>query len=206
MAEVVTRGSGEHEQIADRAELQVTFAASGVNRTAAVAELGSRVLPMEPVFGTEGVELRSRRMAVHSTWEGKRCTGCRAQLSVTLRVHRLGALEGLLDAVVTAEPESVHGPSWQLADDTGAVAVAQRHAVADARRRAEGYAAALGARLGPLQSISDTGAERPMARMAVEHAGHDSTPSGPPSVADLGLEPTPVTVTATCTTVWTLHD
>jgi uncharacterized protein YggE len=197
MAEVVTRGSGEHEQIADRAELRVTFAAEGADRSTAVAELGSRVQPAEPALAGEGLEVRSRNMAVHSAWEGKRRTGCRARLSITIRVHRLDVLEGLLDALLSAEPESLHGPSWQLADDSAATAVAQQRAVDEARRRAEGYAAALGARLGTLQSISDSGTERPMARMATET-------TSAPDVAELGLQPAPVTVTAACTTVWTL--
>lgn len=200
MAEVVTRGSGEHEQIADRAELRVTFAAHGADRGTAVAELGARVQSAEPALAGDGVEVRSRRMAVQTAWEGKRRTGCRAQLSITIRVHRLDVLEGTLDALLGAEPESLHGPSWQLADDSEATAIAQQRAVEEARRRAEGYAAALGARLGTLQSITDAGTERPMARMAME----STTAAGSPNVAELGLEPAPVTVTAGCTTVWTL--
>lgn len=202
MAEVVTRGSGEHEQIADRAELRVTFAADGVDRSSAVAELGSRVQPAEPALAADGVEVRSRTTAVRSAWEGKRRTGCRAQLRVTVRVHRVDVLEGLLDALLGAEPESLHGPSWQLADSSAATAVAQQRAVDEARRRAEGYAAAIGARLGALQSINDATTERPMARMATE----TSTTTGSPNVAELGLVPAPVTVTAACTIVWTLLD
>ncbi|MQA17044.1 MAG: DUF541 domain-containing protein [Pseudonocardiaceae bacterium] len=182
------------------AEVRVTFAARGADRSSAVEGLGARVQPAEQALSTDGVEVRSRRMAVNTAWEDNRRAGCRAQLTVTLRVHRIEALEGLLDALVGAEPESLHGPSWQLADDSEAVVVAQERAVADARRRAEGYAAALGSRLGPLQSISDTGVERPVARMAAETGG------GQPNVAELGLEPTPVTVSAACTTVWSLLD
>lgn len=200
MAEVVTRGSGEHEQIADRAELRVTFAAEGADRSTAVAELGTRVQPAEPALAGDGVTVRSRRVAVQTAWEGKRRTGCRAQLAITIRVDDVDVLENLLDALLAAEPESLHGPSWQLADDSAPTAIAQQRAVAEARRRAEGYAAALGARLGALHSISDTGTERPMARMAT------TTAAGPPNVAELGLQPAPVTVTAACTTVWTLLD
>lgn len=200
MAEVVTRGSGEHEQIADRAQVQVTFATRGADRATAVAALGSRVQRVEPMFGTEGVEVRSRRMEVQTAWENRRRTGCSAWLVVTLRVQRVDVLEDLLDALVAAEPESLHGPHWELDDDSEAVAFAQQRAVADARRRAEGYAAALGARLGPLQSISE--AERPEYR-AVALSARSAEATG---IAELGLEPTPVTVSVTCTAVWTLLD
>lgn len=203
MADVVTRGTGEHEVIADQAELWVSFAGRGADRPGAVAELGSRVAPAEPLFTMPGVEVRTRRMAVHTAWEDRRKAGCRAELSITLRVHELDVLEELLGALVAADPESLHGPMWRLADETAATELAQRHAVEDARRRAAGYAAALGARLGPLVSISDAGLERPMHREVTLAA---AAPAAAPTIQDLGLEPAPVTVTVACTTVWTLLD
>ncbi|MGI9063166.1 MAG: SIMPL domain-containing protein [Pseudonocardiaceae bacterium] len=200
MAEVVTRGTGEHEQLADRAVVRVSFAARGADRAAAVAALGSRVEPVEAVLAGDGVEVRSRRVDVHTAWERTRRVGCTAQLSVVLRLTRVDVVEGLLQSLVTAEPESLSGPHWELTDDSGAVAVAQQRAVADARRRAEGYAAALGARLGPLQRLSEP--EQPHYG-GVALAARSAEPGG---VVELGLEPTPVTVTVTCTTVWTLLD
>lgn len=202
MADVVTRGTGEHEQIADRAELRVTFAARGADRAAAVAALGTQVDRVEPALHRDGIEVRERRVAVHTAWERHRRTGCHAQLTVVLRVSRVDVLEGLLEALVAAEPESLNGPLWELTDEAAAVAVAQQRAVADARRRAEGYAAALGARLGPLQRLSES--EQPQYRgvaLAARSAPAEST-----GVAELGLEPIPVTVSVTCTTVWTLLD
>lgn len=204
MADVVTRGNGEHEEIADRAELWMSFAGRGADRSGAVSQLGQRVAPAEAVFAAPGVEVRTRRMTVHTAWEDRRRAGCRAELSLTLRVDDLDRLEDLLAALVAAEPDSLHGPIWQLTDETTATEIAQRHAVEDARRRAEGYAAALGARLGPLLSISDTGVERPMAREMTFAAA--TAPASVPAIEDLGIEPAPVTVTVGCTTVWTLLD
>lgn len=199
MAEVVTRGTGEHEQIADRAQLWATFAADGPDRARAVAELGQRVSSVEPVFDADGVEVRSRRMRVRTAWENRKRAGARAELAVTMRIGRVDVLEWVLDSLVTAEPAGLGGPHWQLSDDTEATVQAQQRAVADARRRAEGYAAALGARLGPLQSLSEP--EQPGSGGIALAAARSAETSG---VVELGLEPTPVTVTVHCTTVWAL--
>jgi uncharacterized protein YggE len=71
--------------------------------------------------------------------------------------------------------------------------------VADARDRAEGYAAALGGTLGALRRLSEAPehvAAPAMMRMARAEAA--------PDVRELGLEPEPVRVTAHCTTTWEL--
>ncbi|MBY8849372.1 SIMPL domain-containing protein [Saccharothrix sp. MB29] len=88
-----------------------------------------------------------------------------------------------------------------------AVAEAQGGAVADARRRAEGYARALGARLGPLRLLADGDAETQWAvesRAAV--AGYGGSPGVPPQVDQLSLEAQRITVTVRCTATWALLD
>ena len=61
-----------------------------------------------------------------------------------LRLDDVGALEEVLAALVASEPAALNGPTWLLADPAAARRAAQERAVADARDRAEGYAAALG--------------------------------------------------------------
>lgn len=200
--EIVTEGTGWHEQLADRAELQVGYAGSGRDRSAAVAALGTRVAAAEPAFGLRGVTVLHRRLSVHDQWRGNRVVGCRATEDLTLRLDDVGALEEVLAAVVASEPATLHGPQWQLADPAAARRRAQGHAVADGRDRAEGYAAALGGRLGGLLRLSEAagGGAEPrafaMAAMAREAAA--------PDVRELGLEPEPVRVTVRCTTSWEL--
>ena len=199
-AEILTEGSGWHEQLADRAELQVSFTGRGRDRSAAVAELGSRVQAAAPALTLPGLEVRHRRLNVHDEWRGRKVVGCRAGETFVIRFVEVGALERALVLLVAAEPTTVDGPSWHLSDPAAARRVAQERAVTDARDRAEGYAAALGARLGPLRRLSEVGEPAaPLAyRMAAraEVAGDD--------VRELGLEPEPVRVTVRCTTTWTL--
>ncbi|HEV7933296.1 MAG TPA: SIMPL domain-containing protein, partial [Actinomadura sp.] len=83
-----------------------------------------------------------------------------------------------------------------------ALAAAQREAVRDARRRAEGYAAALGGRLGALRRLSESDG-RGVPMMAMRAAAAEGGPDV--DVHDLELEPEPVRVTARCTTTWVLE-
>jgi uncharacterized protein YggE len=196
--EIVTEGSGWHEQPADRAELQVGYAGTGRDRSAAVAALGKQVAAAEPAFGLRGVTVLHRRLSVHDQWRGNRVVGSRATEDVTLRLDDVGALEEVLAALVASEPATLSGPNWQLKQPATARRTAQERAVADARDRAEGYAAALGGRLGALKRLSESvggGVEPRAFAMAREAA---------PDVCELGLEPEPVRVTVRCTTSWEL--
>jgi uncharacterized protein len=200
--EIVTEGSGWHEQSADRAELHVGYAGTGRDRSSAVAELGKRVAAAELAFGLRGVTVLHRRLSVHDQWRGNRVVGCRATEDVVLRLDEVGVLEEVLAAVVASEPATMHGPAWQLKEPGAARRTAQERAVADAHDRAEGYAAALGGRLGALRRLSEAagGGAEPRA-FAVAAMARESAP---PDVRELGLEPEPVRVTVRCTTSWEL--
>lgn len=200
--EVVTEGSGWYEQVADRAELSVGYAGTGRDRTAAVTELGKRVVAAEAAFVLRGVSVVHRRLSVHDQWRGNRIVGCRATEDVVLRLDDVHALEDVLAALVQSEPAALNGPNWSVTDPTTARRAAQERAVADARDRAEGYATALGGRLGPLLRLSegsDHGSPPREMRMMAARAEVAA-----PDVRELGLEPEPVRVTAHCTTTWTL--
>ena len=201
VTEIVTEGSGEAEAIADRAELSVRFSATGRQRAAAVKALGQQVAAAEPLFELPGVEVASRRLAVHTDWRNNRRVGSVASEDIALRIVDVEVLEDVLDRLIAAEPNNLFGPQWTLSDPSAAVRQAQRQAVADARRRAEGYAEALGSRLGRLLRLSEA-AEGPPVVLRTAMAA----PAGMAEVdsRQLGLDPEPVRVTVRCTTTWEL--
>jgi uncharacterized protein len=197
--EIVTEGNGWVEQPGDRAELDVGFTATGRTRSAAVDAL-ARQVGAAPL-AVEGVTVRHRRLWVHNEWRKERVVGCRAGEDVTLLVTDPAVLESVLSGLIAAEPTTLGGPRWVLADPVAARREAQVRAVADARDRALGYAAALGGRLGPLRRLTeatepDHGSPR-MFRMAAAEAA--------PDVRDLGLEPEPVRVSVRCVTGWSFE-
>ena len=199
MTEIVTEGSGWHEQLGDRAELDVTFTAVARTRSDAVHDLGRRMAAAEPALTRPGLQVRHRRMRVHNEWRGNKVIGCRAGEDLALVVTDVAELDAVLSALVGAEPTDLHGPRWVLEDPAAALREAQKRAVADARTRAEGYAAALGATLGPLLRLSE--APEHAAPVAYRMAAAESAG---PDVRALGLDPEPVRVTARCTTTWVL--
>lgn len=118
--------------------------------------------------------------------EQPRLTGYQVsnQLHIILEdVTRVGAA---LDALVSAGSNQMHGLSFSIKEPAPLLAKARAAAVADARLRAQQYAAAAGVTLGPVQSISESGGEppRPMYRMMAMAAQDSSVPvaSGEESV------------------------
>jgi hypothetical protein len=198
--EIVTEGTGWHEELGDRAELDAGFSAVARTRSDAVRDLGKQVAAAAAAFELPGLEVRSRRVWVHNEWRGNRVVGCRAGEYFQLLVTDVTALEPVLSALFGAEPTDLQGPRWVLADPAAARLAAQRNAVADARTRAEGYADALGGTLGPLRRLSEAPEHGAPAAYAMR-ARHEAAA---PDVRDLGLEPEPVRVTARCTTTWAL--
>ncbi len=199
--EIVTEGRGWHEQIGDHAELEVGLTATERTRDAAVTALGAKVAAVADALGTPGVTVLHRRLQVQDEWRRDEVVGCRAGEDIGLLITDLGVLEAVLSALVAAEPTSLSGPIWGLADPVAACREAQRRAVADARGRAEGYAAALGGTLGPLLRLSES-RDHPMMAYRTSATSYDG---GTVDVRSLGLEPEPVRVTATCTINWILH-
>jgi uncharacterized protein YggE len=201
MTEIVTEGSGWHEQPGDRAELAVGFAATAKTRADAVAALGRKVTAAAPALETAGLTVEHRRFWVHNEWRREKVVGCRAGEDLDVVLTDVGALEAVLSALIAVEPDRLDGPTWTLVDPAAARREAQRRAVADARDRAEGYAAALGAELGGLLRLSEGVDHHPVGLSMRMMAKDESAPD----VRDLGLEPEPVRVTVHCTTTWELR-
>lgn len=196
----MTTGTGEVEFTADRAILWLSYSAKDKDRTRAVSALAAQVANVEPLLDRPGVEVRSRQLSVHANWENKKRTGCHAEQSYQIRVSDAEVLEDLLGKVIASEPGSLSGPNWELSDKTEANRQAQQRAVADAKRRAEGYAEALGMELGPLVRITD-GHET---HGGFGGARYSMAGGSAPDVSALNLEPESITVSATCTATWSL--
>lgn len=203
MGTIVTEGTGRVESPGDRAELDLHFEGSGPDRAAAVAALGTRMAAAAGALEHPALRIRHRRLWVGARWsdgaDGQATVvGAQAAEHLGVLVTDVTALEEILGALVAAEPAGMNGPRWTLHDEAAARREAQRRAVADARERAEGYAEALGGRLGALVSLGDAGASAPAPRMMAMAAREAAVPD----VRDLGLEPEPVEVTARCTATW----
>lgn len=81
---------------------------------------------------------------------------------VQIKVRRLSSLGRLLDELVDAGANQIHGISFSIDEETNLLDDARKKAVADARRKAELMAEAAGVRLGPAIRISDQQGPRPL--------------------------------------------
>ena len=115
-----------------------------------------------------------------STGERKppRIVGYTVSNNVTIAVRQLDALGPVLDSVISAGSNQVHGISFSIAEPKPLQNEARKRATADAIAKAQLYAEAAGVTLGPIQTISERGSTRPpqpvlrQARaMAMEVAG-----------------------------------
>ena len=93
--------------------------------------------------------------------DGPRITGYEVRNAVTVRVRHLDALGSVLDRLVGAGANEIGGLSMTFAEPDKLADAARRDAVADARRKAETYAAAAGVRLGRVLRLSERGLSRP---------------------------------------------
>jgi hypothetical protein len=90
-------------------------------------------------------------------------TGYTVSNSVTVRVRDLGKLGVVMDKAVTAGANAVNGVAFTVSKQSELLDEARKQAVADARRKAELYAAAAGVKLGSVTHIDErTAAESPM--------------------------------------------
>ena len=98
-----------------------------------------------------------------STGERKppRIVGYTVSNNAAVAVRDLDALGSVLDGVVSAGSNQVHGVSFSIAEPKPLQNEARRQATADAIAKARLYAEAAGVALGDIQSISEQGGYRP---------------------------------------------
>lgn len=81
--------------------------------------------------------------------------GFRAENLVTVRLADATIAGRLIQESIARAKANVRGPTWWIAPDNPARVEACRRAAAEARRKAEAYAEALGLRLGPVVEVRE---------------------------------------------------
>jgi len=114
---------------------------------------------------------------------GLTIVGYTAENQVNATIHDMGKIGRIIDDAVAAGANVTSGISFQVSDQSKGLDDALRAAVADARSKAEVLAAAGGASLGQVVSITEVSAPSypPIYRDTAQAAGA-STPVSPPTV------------------------
>jgi uncharacterized protein YggE len=182
MATVTVRGIGNARTSPDEASITLVIEAVEQTAAAALAKVAERTQAAVELSDALGIEPAARvttgaSVAEHGEhdregrWQHR---GYRAWNQVVVGVGE-APVAGELIAGAVDRGAQVSGPAWTIAPDNPAHVASCREAALDARRRAEAYADALGARVGALVAVRDPGTgvpppPRPL-RMAAVDAG-----------------------------------
>jgi uncharacterized protein YggE len=104
--------------------------------------------------------------------------GYQVSNQVHVKQRKLGEFGMVIDTLVSAGANQVNGPSFQVENADAALDSARREAIAEARKRAQLYAAATGLRVNRIVTMSESGgySPRPIMARAVAMDAAESTP------------------------------
>jgi uncharacterized protein YggE len=100
-----------------------------------------------------------------------RLTGFQATNQVTVRIRDIDKLPAVLDRAIGAGANEMSGIEFVVSEQSKLLDQARDDAIADARRKAELYAKAAGAKLGRVISITEEGSSPPPRPMQAMRAG-----------------------------------
>lgn len=100
-----------------------------------------------------------------------RLTGFQATNQITVRIRDIEKLPAVLDRAIAAGANEMSGIEFVVPEQSKLLDRAREDAVADARRKAELYARAAGAKLGHVVAITEEGSTPPVRPMQVLRSG-----------------------------------
>ena len=181
---VTVRGEAQLEGPPDLATVVLTLHADGESpeRTGSqLAESSARVAELLRQF--EGALERSSTSGVHvfpvfNRRTPPKITGYQGSFSTQIVIADFESLSPLVLALTSLPNSQVDGPWWSLRADAPMYREARLAAIADARRRADDYAAAFGTTVADLVEVSDLntgfGAVREMRAFAMGGPAEDA--------------------------------
>lgn len=167
---VTVTGSASVEAVPDVA--RVTSGLVSEAKTAREAVSANNATMSKLIIGLKAAGIAARDIATRSfqvepryvhDGDGKqpRMDGYQVSNEVVVTVHNLAKLGNLLDEIVTLGANRVSGLSFEVSEADKLKDEARGKAVADARRKAEIYAKAAGAEIGPVLAIAEDGGAAP---------------------------------------------
>jgi uncharacterized protein YggE len=180
---------GMSEARPDMATISLGVTTEAQTAQAALADNARRMTALTQALRRAGVAERDIQTSnvsvypqqVYGEGQAPRITGYQANNTVTAKVRNIDNTGRVIDAAVAAGGNTVNGVSFSHADPDAQLDIARRDAIAEARRRAELYANALGMRVHRIVAVSESGGYAPPIPVMVERmAAQDaSTPISP---------------------------
>ncbi len=203
---ITMTGSGEARAVPDQAALSAGVVSDAKTAAAALADNTAKMNAVFAAIRKLGVDDKSIQTSgfsvspqypAYNSGEPRRITGYEVSNTVTVRLDDLIKLGAALDALVSAGANRIDSVGFSLHDPAKLLEQARENAVKDATGKAQTYAQAAGATLGPIQSIEE-GSNAGARPMVLEQAGLGAARAVPIAAGEQ-------TVTATVTISWQLR-
>ena len=158
---------GEAAVAPDMAVVSLSVSGTGKQLAATRDDVNARssaVLARLRELGVAEGDLNAPDVAIHPEYDyrkGQRLVGYRVVRQLTAKVRDLERLGAVLDGIVAAGANEVHGAQMSASDPSAAEHEALRAAVTSARAKAEALAEAGGVSLGGLARIEEESAAGP---------------------------------------------
>jgi uncharacterized protein len=199
---VEVSGEGSISAAPDFAEVTLGVTGTGKKAGDAVAANAQAANALVALIKTEGVapaDIQTSTVSVSPMFSqpspnqqtAPTVTGYSVSNNVSVRVRDLPRLGALLDKAVTAGANSIYGIGFGHNNLSALLDKARPLAVADARRKAEIYAAAGGGRIGRLMVLTEEGGRQPPMAFSRAYAA-----APPPTPIEAGEDKLTVTVNA----------
>lgn len=182
---VSVAGLGEVKSRPDMATISTGVATEAVSAKDALAKNNAAMAAVIAALKNAGIgedDIQTSGFSVSPKYPpypaAQRIVGYTVSNQVTAQVKNLKNLGGILDTLVQSGSNQINGITFGIDDPKKVLDEARKKAVADARAKAELYAAAAGTSLGRVVQISEQTAitpPMPMMRMAVEAAAADAS-------------------------------
>jgi uncharacterized protein len=180
---VTTTGKDAREAMTANAKLANALVAMIKSQGVAPADIQTSALSISPIYPTHGA----------ADAGAPTITGYSVSDNVTVAVRDIPSLGALLDKAVAAGANAIYGISFGENDSSALLDKARPLALADARRKAEIYALAGGAKLGRLMELTEEASVRPIPPFAARAYAQGAAP---PTPIEAGEDKLSVTVMA----------
>jgi uncharacterized protein YggE len=166
---ITVSGEGKIAAVPDNAVIRLGVSSQGKTARAASeanAKEMTSVLAAIKEAGVADRDIQTTSLSLQPQYEPQKTgsphlIGFQANNQVTVRIRDVGSLPNVLDRAISAGANEMSGIEFVVSDQNKLLDKARQEAIADARRKAELYAAAAGMKVGRVMSISEEGAAPP---------------------------------------------
>jgi uncharacterized protein YggE len=173
---ITVQGAGEATSVPDVARINVGVVSEAKTAGEALSannEAMTRLFTVLDEFDVAGRDRQTTGFNVSPRYDrpGRdggtpEIVGYQVNNQVSVRVRKLDDLGKLLDALVKDGANRIHGIGFALDDPTAIYDEARKNAIADAKRRADLYAAALGVEVGSVVNVTELSIRSPRTELS----------------------------------------